>query len=154
MIGTEELSKFAYAAELADVPLETLQTGLSKLIKYQSAAAQGNKDAIAWLTHRTPDWINGGSYETLYRAAVSIGNRLRIDRAWASDTVSALLVYGPTGADAQMSFIPEVLKASGKLDSYPNMAAWIARIEGSYSGIMGLPLFETAQLLNRFGFSL
>ena len=27
-------------------------------------------------------------------------------------------------------------------------AAYIARIAGSYSGIMGLPLFETAQLLN------
>ena len=26
-------------------------------------------------------------------------------------------------------------------------AAWISRIEGSYSGIMGLPLYETAQLL-------
>lgn len=26
--------------------------------------------------------------------------------------------------------------------------AWIARIEGSYSGVMGLPLHETAQLLN------
>lgn len=26
-------------------------------------------------------------------------------------------------------------------------AAWVPRIEGSYSGIMGLPLFETAQLL-------
>jgi septum formation protein len=25
--------------------------------------------------------------------------------------------------------------------------AWIARIEGSYTGVMGLPLFETAQLL-------
>jgi septum formation protein len=28
-------------------------------------------------------------------------------------------------------------------------AAWISRIEGSYSGIMGLPLYETAQLLGR-----
>ncbi|MEZ5659582.1 MAG: Maf family protein [Burkholderiaceae bacterium] len=26
-------------------------------------------------------------------------------------------------------------------------ASWVRRIEGSYSGIMGLPLFETAQLL-------
>jgi septum formation protein len=26
-------------------------------------------------------------------------------------------------------------------------AAWVQRIEGSYSGIMGLPLYETAQLL-------
>ncbi len=30
-------------------------------------------------------------------------------------------------------------------------AVFIARIEGSYSGIMGLPLFETAQLLIRAG---
>ena len=30
-------------------------------------------------------------------------------------------------------------------------AAWIEHIEGSYSGIMGLPLFETAQLLQQAG---
>lgn len=29
--------------------------------------------------------------------------------------------------------------------------AFISRIEGSYSGVMGLPLFETAQLLQKFG---
>jgi septum formation protein len=29
------------------------------------------------------------------------------------------------------------------------MAAWIERIEGSHSGIMGLPLFETTRLLAR-----
>ena len=33
-------------------------------------------------------------------------------------------------------------------------AAFIARIEGSYSGIMGLPLFETSQLLEEFGISI
>ncbi|RYE88569.1 MAG: septum formation inhibitor Maf, partial [Oxalobacteraceae bacterium] len=31
-------------------------------------------------------------------------------------------------------------------------AAWIVRIAGSYSGIMGLPLFETAAVLAKFGF--
>jgi septum formation protein len=38
----------------------------------------------------------------------------------------------------------------GKAGSYAIQsaaAAWIARIDGSYSGIMGLPLYETAQLL-------
>ena len=30
-------------------------------------------------------------------------------------------------------------------------AAYIARISGSYSGIMGLPLYETAQALRQFG---
>jgi septum formation protein len=28
-------------------------------------------------------------------------------------------------------------------------AAWIKHIEGSYSGVMGLPLFETVQLINK-----
>ena len=35
-----------------------------------------------------------------------------------------------TGADVQMSFVPEVAKAMGKLPSYPNMAAWIERLHG------------------------
>lgn len=33
-------------------------------------------------------------------------------------------------------------------------AAFIARIEGSYTGVMGLPLFETAALLRRVGLAL
>ena len=33
-----------------------------------------------------------------------------------------------TGADIQMSFVPEVAKAMGKLPEYPNMAAWIERM--------------------------
>ncbi|MSP86190.1 MAG: septum formation inhibitor Maf [Methylotenera sp.] len=32
--------------------------------------------------------------------------------------------------------------------------AWIKRIEGSYSGVMGLPLYETANLLSAHGISL
>jgi len=31
---------------------------------------------------------------------------------------------------------------------------FISRIEGSYSGVMGLPIFETARLLESFGFNL
>jgi septum formation protein len=30
-------------------------------------------------------------------------------------------------------------------------AAFVTRLEGSYSGVMGLPLFETTQLLQKFG---
>lgn len=33
-----------------------------------------------------------------------------------------------TGADIQMSFVAEVAKAFGKLDAYPNMAAWLDRL--------------------------
>lgn len=42
----------------------------------------------------------------------------------------------------------------GKAGAYAiqsGAAAWVQRIGGSYSGIMGLPLFETAQLLRALG---
>ena len=42
----------------------------------------------------------------------------------------------------------------GKAGAYAiqsQAAAWIVNISGSYSGIMGLPLFETASLLAKFG---
>lgn len=45
-------------------------------------------------------------------------------------------------------------ESHGKAGSYAiqsQAAAWIERIEGSHSGIMGLPLFETAQLLRQLG---
>lgn len=43
----------------------------------------------------------------------------------------------------------------GKAGAYAiqsQAAAWIVKIAGSYTGIMGLPLFETASLLAKFGF--
>ena len=43
----------------------------------------------------------------------------------------------------------------GKAGAYAvqgRAAAYIEHISGSYSGIMGLPMFETAQLLSEFGF--
>ncbi|AUZ47271.1 glutathione S-transferase family protein [Pseudomonas orientalis] len=34
-----------------------------------------------------------------------------------------------TGADIQMSFIGEIAKAQGKLQAYPNLAAWVDRLQ-------------------------
>ena len=45
----------------------------------------------------------------------------------------------------------------GKAGGYAiqgHAAVFIEEIRGSYSGVMGLPLFETAQLLARFGYRL
>jgi septum formation protein len=42
----------------------------------------------------------------------------------------------------------------GKAGSYAIQgtgAVFVERIEGSYSGVMGLPIYETAILLSRFG---
>lgn len=45
----------------------------------------------------------------------------------------------------------EPLGKAGAYGVQGHAAAWIPRITGSYSGIMGLPLFETAQLLRAAG---
>ena len=48
----------------------------------------------------------------------------------------------------------EVSGPMGKAGAYAiqsALAGWIAHIEGSHSGIMGLPLHETAQLLRKAG---
>lgn len=45
----------------------------------------------------------------------------------------------------------------GKAGAYAvqgRAAAFISHISGSYSGIMGLPMYETAQLLSSFGFKI
>lgn len=40
-----------------------------------SAGIQGNRDAIAWMTWRLPDWVSGGDY-TSYTAEMTFGNEL------------------------------------------------------------------------------
>ncbi len=39
-----------------------------------------------------------------------------------------ILAEGFTGADVQLSFVGEVARAFGKLGSFPNIAAWVARL--------------------------
>lgn len=48
-------------------------------------------------------------------------------------------------------------ESQGKAGAYAiqsQAAAWVEHIEGSYSGIMGLPLFETAEMLKAVGWAL
>jgi septum formation protein len=47
----------------------------------------------------------------------------------------------------------EPLDKAGAYAIQGHAAAFIAEIRGSYSGVMGLPLYETALLLKRFGLS-
>ncbi|HET9700072.1 MAG TPA: Maf family protein [Burkholderiales bacterium] len=45
----------------------------------------------------------------------------------------------------------EPLDKAGAYAIQGRAAAFVSRIEGSFSGVMGLPLYETAELLRRFG---
>lgn len=48
----------------------------------------------------------------------------------------------------------EPLDKAGAYAVQGRAAAFIKQIDGSYSGVMGLPLYETAQLLGKFGISI
>ena len=48
--------------------------------------------------------------------------------------------------------IGESLDKAGGYGIQDKAAAFVEHLEGSYSGVMGLPLFETAELLARLGF--
>ena len=60
---------------------------------------------------------------------------------FAALDAAAIQTYVSTG---------EPMGKAGAYGVQGRAAAFIAHISGSYSGIMGLPLFETAQLLRRF----
>lgn len=56
--------------------------------------------------------------------------------------------------DAAIAAYVESAEPLGRAGAYAiqgRAAVFIRRLSGSYSGVMGLPLFETAQLLGRFG---
>ncbi|MDR1709202.1 MAG: Maf family nucleotide pyrophosphatase [Candidatus Accumulibacter sp.] len=47
----------------------------------------------------------------------------------------------------------EPMDKAGAYGIQGRAGVFVAHLSGSYSGVMGLPLYETAQLLRRFGFS-
>ena len=56
--------------------------------------------------------------------------------------------------DAEIEAYVATGESFGKAGGYAiqgRAAAFIRRLDGSYSGVMGLPLYETARLLKRFG---
>jgi septum formation protein len=78
---------------------------------------------------------------------------------WGDKTVQACCESRVTFAAMGEADIADYVASGepmGKAGAYGvqgRAAAFISRIEGSYSGIMGLPLFETAQALREIGFA-
>ena len=90
--------------------------------------------------------LSGRVHEVHSAVALADGAQRRealsSSRVWVAELPEAVIAdYGASvDADGPM----------GKAGAYAiqgRFAAWIERIEGSHSGIIGLPLFETAQLL-------
>jgi septum formation protein len=81
--------------------------------------------------------------------AVTMGFEERIETRVSISTVK----MKPQSAEAIRRYIltGEPMDKAGAYAVQGRAAAFITRIEGSYSGIMGLPLAETAELLALFG---
>jgi septum formation protein len=102
-----------------------------------AADAQRMLRALAGQTHRV-------------LTAIAVG--------WGERTVQTCCESHVTFADLTDAEIADYVASGepmGKAGAYGvqgRAAAYIARISGSYSGIMGLPVYETAQLLASIGF--
>ena len=115
----------------------TVALGRSILGKPQDAA-----DAARMLGR-----LAGRSHRVL--TAIALGDGVHAVRACSVSRVT----FAPLSAHDIDAYVASG-EPMGKAGAYAVQglaAAFIARMEGSYSGIMGLPLFETAQALRALG---
>ena len=98
-------------------------------------------DAAAMLAQ-----LAGRNHRVLTAVAVGLGSRREqvLNRSQVR--------FAPLGADEIEAYVStgEPMGKAGGYGVQGRAAAFIAHISGSYSGIMGLPLYETAQLLRQF----
>ena len=89
--------------------------------------------------------LSGRSHRVLTAIALASGRR----------TLAAMSVshvrFAPLGPATIAAYVAsgEPFGKAGAYAIQSQLAGWIAHIDGSYSAIMGLPLFETAQLLRQ-----
>ena len=100
------------------------------------------KDAVAMLAR-----LAGRTHEVLTAVAVRVDERTDVEVSVSRVTLRKLSAteierYVETG---------EPMDKAGAYAIQGRAAAFVTRIEGSYSGVMGLPLAETATLLARAG---
>ena len=94
--------------------------------------------------------LSGKTHRVL--TAVAIGTPRKIVNALSESKVT----FAPLSR-AQIAAYVASAEPMGKAGAYAvqgRAAAYLSHISGSYSGIMGLPLFETTQLLRSLGFRL
>lgn len=91
--------------------------------------------------------LSGRNHQVL--TAVAVAGAGRVEQSLSSSTVK----FGelPDTVIRRYVMSGEPLDKAGAYAVQGHAAAFIEKIEGSYSGVMGLPLYETTQLLAAFG---
>jgi septum formation protein len=99
-------------------------------------------DAIRMLTA-----LAGTQHRVLTAVAVCAEERLELAVS------SSLVTFSPLSEERIRTYVDsgEPFDKAGSYAIQGRAGAFAERIEGSYSGVMGLPLFETAALLRQFG---
>ena len=95
---------------------------------------------------RTLRALSGREHQVLTAVALALKDQVETQ-------ISVSSVWFRELTDAEIRFYiasGEALDKAGAYAIQGRAAAFVTRIEGSYSGIMGLPLAETADLLQRF----
>jgi len=90
--------------------------------------------------------LSGREHQVLTAVALALKDQVETQ-------ISVSSVWFRELTDAEIRFYiasGEALDKAGAYAIQGRAAAFVTRIEGSYSGIMGLPLAETADLLQRF----
>lgn len=100
------------------------------------------EDALAMLAR-----LSGRAHRVLSGVAITDGDRSRVA---LNETVVLFRDISEEEADAYWA-TGEPMDKAGAYGIQGVGALFVERIEGSYSGVMGLPLFETAALLEAFG---
>lgn len=103
-----------------------------------AAEARRMLAALSGRTHRVISGVAVAAGDRTYSALnVSQVRFARLSRDTIADYVASGEPFGKAGAYAIQSAL----------------AGWVTHLEGSYSGVMGLPLYETAMLLKQAGVS-
>lgn len=89
--------------------------------------------------------LSGRTHRVITAVAVSAGRHHHLAVSTSRVQVAVLSRHN---IDAYVAS-GEPMGKAGAYAVQGRMAAWISRIDGSYTGVMGLPLFETTQLLAR-----
>jgi septum formation protein len=91
--------------------------------------------------------LSGTQHRVVTAVALQMESRFEIT------VCESLVTFGRLDDERIQAYVlsGEPFDKAGAYGIQGRAGAFIERIEGSYSGVMGLPLFETANLLRKFG---
>ena len=125
-------------------PFPVLAADTSVILDDDILGKPGGREEAAAMLRR----LSGRQHQVLSAVAIAFGERIETRLSVTAVTFSAL-------DDERIHRYLLTNEWNDKAGAYGiqgHASKFVQHIEGSYSGVMGLPLFETAELLQAFGY--